>query len=530
MARWIRLLPITLVALLVVACQAGGPRRAPAATDTGPPRPSGPQTLVVGAPADTFVTEGDKANLGMFPVNANIFETLVSMRPDFQLEPGLAVRWDYRGGNTWRFALRQGVQFHDGQPFNADAVKFSFERMARASGPRLSIGPESLQVVDDLTVDVTTTEPNLNLPSQLVHPSMAPIIAPASEVGKKPVGTGPFQFVEYVAGQRLVVESYDGYWGEKARLDSITFQFIPDGVTRWLALKTGEIDLLYDLPRELLAEAQQSAGIKAGFEPDVTPAGSSEIMFLNRAGPILQDTAVRLTLRHAIDRKSIVDQIWADAAEVSDTVTPTVLFGEHAAVIEGPRYEPARAETLLDQTGWVRGPDGIRVKDGQRLHLTMINGYPPIDIRKPMPELVQAQLREVGIEVEIVETPDLGAYTSRLDKGEGDIFLERVAQNDATPSFFAAAFFYSKATGPYSRWFAAGPVFDRLVEESRAATDREVAKQKSAEAMHLAIDEEVVVIPVAAAYWLFIMKENVQGFVPHGSARHVTWASVYRGS
>lgn len=154
-------------------------------------------------------------------------------------------------------------------------------------------------------------------------------------------------------------------------------------------------------------------------------------------------------------------------------------------MIEGPRDEPAQAETLLDEAGWRRGPDGIRIKDGQRLHLTMINGYPPIDMRKPMPELVQARLRELGIEVEIVETPDLGA---------------------------------------------AGPVFDRLVEESRAADDREVAKQKAAEGMHVAIDEETVVIPVAAAYWLFLMKDNVQGFVPHGSARHVTWASVYRSS
>lgn len=152
------------------------------------------------------------------------------------------------------------------------------------------------------------------------------MIAPGSEVGRKPVGTGPFQFVEYVPGQRLVVERYDGYWGEKAGLDSITFRFIPDGITRWLALKSGEVDLVYDLPRELLGEAQRSAGIKAGFEPGVTPAGSSEIMFLNHAGPapftVLEDRTVRRALAHTIDRKSIVDQIWADAAEVNNTVTP----------------------------------------------------------------------------------------------------------------------------------------------------------------------------------------------------------------
>lgn len=178
------------------------------------------------------------------------------------------------------------------------------------------------------------------------------------------MGTGPFRLVEYVPHQRLVVERNEDYWGNRARLDTITFRFIPDGYTQWLSLQTGEVDLVYDLPRELLPEARRMAGIKAGFEPGVSPAGSSEIMFLNRAGPapytILQDQAVRRALAHALDRKTVVEQLWADAAEVGDSVTPAALLGEHGAVIEGPRYDRALAEALLDQAGWMYGPDGIR--------------------------------------------------------------------------------------------------------------------------------------------------------------------------
>lgn len=486
----------------------------------------------MGAPEDSFVTEGEKANLGMFPINANIFETLVFMTPDFQLEPGLATEWEYRGDDTWRFHLREGVTFHDGQPLNADAVVASLERLAAAYGDRLSIGPESATAVDELTVDVTTTQPNMSLPSQLVHPSIAPMIAPGTDVGTEPTGTGPFRFVEYEAEERLVVARNEDYWGDPAALETLTFRFIPDGNTRWLELQTGEVDLIYDLPRELLSEAQQTAGIKLGFEPGETPAGSTEVMFLNSHGEepytVLQDELVRQAVGHAIDREGIVEQIWADAAEVSDSMTPRALLGDAASVIEGPEYDPELAEQLLEEAGWTEGPDGIRMKDGEPLRLTMVNGYPPIDLRKPMPELAQAQLREVGFDVQIVETPESGAYFERLENGEGDIILERVAQNDATASFFGAAFFYSEREGPYSRWFAAGPEFDALIEEAQAAEDRELAKKTTAEAMAVAIDEAAVVIPVAATYWLFIMKDDVQGFVPHGSARLVRWDTVSR--
>lgn len=506
----------------------------PASTpEEAEPEPDTPQELLVGAPEDTFVTEGERANLGMFPINSNMFETLVRMTPDFQLEPGLAEEWEYLGDDTWRFRLREGVTFHDGQPFDAEAYRFSFDRMVVAFGPRLSLDEGSLAVVDEHTIEITTTEPNLALPDQLVHPSIAPVIAPGTDVGTEPTGTGPFRFVEYVANERLVVERNDEYWGEPGLLDTITFRFIPDGTTRWLSLQTGEVDLIYDLPRELLAEAQGTPEVRLGFEPGVTPTGSTEVMFLNRTGQepytVLADREVRRALGHAIDREAVVGDVWGDAAELSNTMVPAELLGPHADVLQGPSYDPAAAAAILDEAGWVLGDDGIRTKDGQPLRLVMINGYPPIDIRQPMPELVQAQLQEVGIDVEIVETPELGTYTDRLGAGEGDIFLERIAQNDATPYFFGRAFFYSGSTGPYASLFAAGDEFDALIEEALGHADRDLAQKATADAMSVAIDEEAVVVPVAAAHWLFVMADDVQGFVPHGSARHVRWTTVHRG-
>jgi peptide/nickel transport system substrate-binding protein len=482
--------------------------------------------LTVGTPADSFVTTGDRANLGMFPINTNMFETLVRMSPTFSVEPWLAERWEYRGDNTFRFFLRTGVQFHNGAPFNAEAVKFSLDRLARTGGGSLRLGPDSTKVVDTYTVDITPTAPNLRLVDQLVHPSVAPMVAPGTDVGTKPVGTGPFKFVSYTRSERLVVERNDGYWGDKAKLRTITFRFIPDDNARWLSLKTGDVDLIYDLPRQLLAEAGKTPGIKTA----VAPPGATELMDLNRSGTepytILSDKAVRLAIGMAIDRKEIVDKVFTSAALVASSITPAVLLGSSSTLVKGQTFDPGRARFTLDSAGWKVGSDGIRVKDGRRLSLTMVNGIPPIDLRKPYPEFVQAKLKDVGIEVKIVETPEQATYSERLKNGEGDIFLERVAQNDATPTQFSSGFWYSKGTGDYAKWFAAGPAFDKLLEDALATSDRAVAIQKTAEALHVAVDEEAVVVPIAAVNWLFAMKEGVSDFLLHGSARHVRWAPV----
>lgn len=508
------------VALVLVGAGCQGRRE-------GPARPAKDE-IVVGTPADGFRTDGDRANLGMFPVNANIFETLVRMTPDFRVEPWLAERWEFLGENTWRFHLRRGVTFHDGKPLTAAAVKSTFDRVARLGGGSLRLGPDSLKVVDEATVDITPRAPNLRLVDQLVHPNLG-IISPDTEVGTGPVGTGPFRFAEYVKDQRLVVERHDGYWGKKALLEKITFRPIPDDNARWLSLKSGDIDMMYDLPRELLAEARKTGGVKLG----ITPPGASEILLLNRNGAepytILQDRAVRLAIGHAIDRRALVEEIWTGSARVESTMTPAALFGKDASLIKGPAYDPGKARSLLDEAGWKAGDGGVRLKEGRKLSLTMVNGYPPIALRKPMPELVQAQLKEVGIETAIVETPELGTYLTRLGNGDGDIFLERVAQNDANPSFFASNFFYSKATGDYAKWFPAGPEFDAAVEGALGSADRAQATRKAAEAMHVAIDQEAVVLPAAAVFWIFAMNDAVRGFVLHGSARHVRWAGVSFG-
>ena len=140
-------------------------------TPTIPPTstPLPEQELVVGVEADGYTRAGDKANVGLYPLNINVCEPLVALGPDYEVLPLLATTWEYVGENTWRFSLRRGLKFHDGQEFTAEAVKYTLDRIARTGGGVIKVGPDSVNIVDDSTVEITPTKPNMRLVEQLTH-------------------------------------------------------------------------------------------------------------------------------------------------------------------------------------------------------------------------------------------------------------------------------------------------------------------------------------------------------------------------
>ena len=515
--------------LLLAACAPAAPTSAPAAQPQPAAAPA-QQELVISTVADTYRTEENRSNLGMYPVNANIYDTLVRLTPTYQVEPMLATRWEFRPPNTWRFYLRQDVKFHDGSRFTGEAVKWTMLRVARTGGGTLGVGEDSVQIVDDHTVDITPKRPNLRLVQQLVHPSWS-IVAPGTEPATRTVGTGPFKLVEYVRGDHLTVERFEDYWGEKPKLNRLTFRFIPDPNTRLLSLQAGDVQVVAGMPREAARDLAQHPGTTVV----TSQVGAYEALYVNIHGQppydLGQDKAIRQALAYAIDKASIVQNVWQGNAEPSQTMVPASILGESAGLIAGTPYDPARARQILDMAGWKPESDGVRVKDGRRLSLTMVVGFPNPDIHKPMPEFVQAQLKEVGIELKIVQTPDTPAYEARLKSGEGDLWAEAGSQNDGNPCFLPDLLFYSK--GPagepsdYGRLFAPGPRFDQFIDACRSAIQTEDVQKNAAEAVRVLIDDEFVVIPLAGTYGIWGLSDRVQGFVPHPSGLNQRWEAVW---
>jgi peptide/nickel transport system substrate-binding protein len=486
--------------------------------------------LVVGIPGDTTNLDGDRANIGQASPNANIFDTLLVMTPDYRVLPHLAESYEFIEPNTWRFKLRKGVKFHDGSELTAADVAWTFDRVARAGGRAINAQEGGTKVIDDYTFEYTPSRTNLKIPLQVVHPIFG-IHKAGSDPVTRPIGTGPFKFVSYTPRESLRVERFADYWDKAnaAKVASITFRYIPDNNARVLALQAGDVDIITQVPRETVAQLKNRATIVT------SGVGAYEALSINIHGEgewaITRDKAVREAIFKAIDRETLVKNVWEGNSEVGTNLIPPAILGESKGLVKGgPTYDPAGARAILDAAGWRPGSDGIRSKDGQRLSLVLVNGFPSPDIHRPTPEVIQAQLRAVGIEVRIVETQQ---YDQTLASGQGHLWLERGNQNDANPGFLPTLLYLSVDAGnqagvDYAKLFAPGASVDTPLLEALRTADIPRTQRLAAEAMRALIDEELVVVPLAGVYNITATSAAISGFKPHSAMVHTNWASVVK--
>lgn len=490
--------------------------------------PSG--SLRVGVSEDGYRTD-ERANIGFFPLNTNIFESLVYLTPDYQIEPRLATSWEFVEPGTWRISLREGVTYHDGTPFNAEAVKYTMDRIASNGGGVLGMGPDSTVIVDDYTVELTPTYLNMRLMEQIGHPNNS-ILPPGLNPAESRNGTGPFKEVEYVAGDHYTVAANADYWGDdKAQVGEITFQFYADPTARLLALQAQDVDLIVDVPRE---SASQIEGMGATLLTG--PVGAYEAMYVNIHGAepfdLGQDPAVRQAIAMGIDRQQVIDGAWQGNAEPGTTMIPPAILGDYAADVVAPAFDAAAASQILEDAGWVAGDGGTRSKDGRNLAITLINGYGTAADHGSVPELLQAQLAAIGIEVEIVQTPDTATYEQLLSVGEGDLWLEAGSQNDGNPAFLPELLFASPEEGGdpeatmYGRAFSTGAEFDEAITRSREALEISEVQSAAAEAMNIVIGEQHVVMPLCGFYRIVGYNPTVGGFELHASGVNQRWTSL----
>ena len=512
-----RALLVVLVASTVVACEQS-PR-----ADTGTAIPAARQDLVVAIGADESGLQLNRGRLGRYPLNAGICEPLVQMTPDFRVAPSLASRWNYLGDNTYRFTLRRDVKFHDGRPLNAASVKYTIDRGIADKTQNSFLSPTSVRIIDDSTLDIRPTIPNLRLLEQLAHPSYG-IVAAGSDPSVHPDCTGAFRFTEHVARNHLSVARNDSYWGKKAKLSKITFRFIPDDNTRALALRAGEVDMVVDVNRSMVANLEATPGIKV-----VTSApGAVVLIYLATHGTRpyakMSDPAIRRAVAMAIDRKTLVNRVMDGHAAVVNTVNPPAVLGSYSSLVHGVSFDTVQANHALDADGWKRQGTGVRFRDGETLSLSLISQPGAVD--HSIAEYVQAQLSKVGIAVRIDEL-DAAAYEGRLNSGAFDLDIEVPNQNDANPAFLLALRWYSSSNVRSSRAMWAGARFDSLVGLSLASADRDSSQRKAAEAMHVLIDEEVAAIPLAGIYRIYAMSSKVKGFEPHPSRVNQSWSDIW---
>lgn len=348
---------------------------------------------------------------------ANVFESLTRFAEDGSIVPGLAESWEVsEDGTVYTFHLRKGVKFHDGSDFDAEDVKFTLDR-ARAEGSTnaqkgLFAGITDVTVVDPQTVKVTLNGPNGSFPFNMAWGD-AVIVAPESIEGikQKPIGTGAFRFTEWVQGDRLVMEKNPDYWGEPAKLDSVTFRFISDPTAAFAAMMAEDIDAFrgYPAPENLpLFEADPRFQVLVG-----STEGEAILAMNNRHAP-LDNVKVREAIAHAIDRQALID----GAMFGIGTPIGTHFAPHNPAYVDLTglsAYDPEKSKALLAEAG---------VKD-----LKLSLKLPPPAYARRGGELIAAQLRAVGIEASI-ETQEWPQWLETTFGGAHDFDLTIVAHTE----------------------------------------------------------------------------------------------------
>lgn len=496
---------------------------------------AGGVTLRVGTGADDYrqdPKEAGRITIGMATVNTNIFDTLTRMDEHYQVQPMLAESWEFIAPSTWRFHLRKDVKFHNGAPFTAAAVVEDFKRLTTGANATfagiLKIDANSTKAVDDYTVDVTTTGPVI-LPQQLVHPIFG-IPAPGTDLLKERIGTGPFKEVEYVPKDHITVAKNPDYWGTKASVDQIVFRFYPDPNARVLALQAGEVDLIYDVPLASAALLDGKAGFKLLNGP--TSAYEAVTFMANGKDPYTlgADPKIREAVAYALDRKNISDASFDGRTTTDQTIIPASILGKYASDIKGFTYDAAKAKQTLDDDGWKVGSDGIREKDGKKLHLELVCCFPDPASNGRTSELIQAELKDVGIDMSITNMPDDTAYDNRLTAQQGDLWLEIGNQNSAYPCFLPS-FLYDnpgKDLNNYQLAFTPldHPEVHKDLDDCATTTDADKAAQDAAGVMDVMIDQTKIALPIVGLYRIWGVTDKVSGFVPPPVLVQTRWETV----
>ncbi|ACO48012.1 ABC transporter substrate-binding protein [Deinococcus deserti] len=311
-------------------------------------------------PIDTFL-------IAWGTVAHNIYDGLIIRTPDLKLQPGLATKWTYlNGGKTLRFTLRKGVKFHNGEPFNANAVKFSFDRLLGAEGKK---GPQQanytsikqVKVVDPYTVDFILAQSDPVLLTKLA--GYGAMIVPPRYIKEKgaayfdthPVGTGPFQFVSYKNGESIRLQAFPGYWGGKPKVANLTFRFIEEPATRVAELQSGRVDIATAIP------VAQAATVKGNSKLSLqaVPSPTVQALRFNVSHSLTKDVRVRRALNHAVDRDAIIKSILQGYASPIASLQSSKSYGYDPNLKPYP-YDPAKAKALLAEAGVKPGtPIGI---------------------------------------------------------------------------------------------------------------------------------------------------------------------------
>lgn len=455
-------------------------------------------------PADTLVIAYDVEPSTLEPhlttdsnsaaVRRHLYDYLFAIDKDGEPHPQLAIKTEVSPGNlTWTFTIREGVRFHDGTELNAKAVQENWERLLEPK--RLSSAKNTVLMVDRVeaigpyTIRFYTKEPFGPMLRHIGHIAAGAILSPAAakklgeEVGRRPVGSGPYRFVEWVKGTRVVLERNEEYWGTKPKIKRLVYRPVREASSRAIMLETGEADIAVLLPPHEALRLKQNPDIGI-----IETLSVRAIYFgLNMEKPPTDNIKVRKAINHAVNKKAIIEQIMMGAGQIMDCPVAPKVFGYHPTMVY--EYDPAKARQLLKEAGYKGEPVTMWSPQGRYTMDTDIS------------QAVQNQLKEVGINAQLRIWGDFPAYLKAVADPDANMAMLGWAPStiDAEGGLFQLS--HSSLVHKYANISNyANKAYDALLDKGRTSLD---TKER------LAAYKEAAKMFMEDAPWLFLHYQKV---------------------
>ena len=416
----IRLVIASLTLLLVATAAFAGGEQEGAASD---------QPFVIARSTDARTLDpGYAYSEGEIDLMFHLYDGLVRfVNDELDVEPALATSWETSDdGTVWTFELREGVKFHDGTDFNAEAVVFSFNRLIDEDHPYYGLGSysyfdyllsdaiDSIEAIDEYTVRFTLSQPFAPFLTYLGYYSEF-VVSPTAvrEHGenffRNPVGTGPFEFVEWQKDEYITIRRNEDYWGEQPTVDEVIWKVVPDASTRLLELRSGQAHAIKGIVPNQLETIEGNDDLAMHR---VAGANVFMAVFNNDAEPV-DDPRVRQAIRHGIDLEALVDSVYGGLGTGAATPMPPTVFG-FADDLSHYDYDPERSRELLAEAGY---PDGISLT----IH-SFIQARPYVPKPLDAAQIMESQLAEAGIDV-TVESNEWGTHSDIMDNHDHQMAL-----------------------------------------------------------------------------------------------------------
>ena len=473
-----------------------------------------PDTLVVATTYDAKTLDPYMTNdVASSNVMRQIYETLVTIDDEGKVVPSLAEKVERVDDKTYRFTLKKGVKFHNGELLTADDAIFSLKRAyEKGASVRHIMGvidPSGFKKIDDYTFEVKTKEAMSSFLAALTHFGGGVIInqkaveAAGDDYGFNPVGTGPYKLVSWKKGDRMELERFEDYHGEKPEFKKMVLRIIPEASNRTIELESGNVDIAFELSSLDISRVKANPNLKLSSLVD----NSVTYLGFNCSKPPFNNQKLRQAIFKAINIPASVKAAFrGNAYPAASVIAPNVKYADPS--LEVPKADLAEAKKLLAEAGYPNGLNTTLWTNSKK-------------VRVDMATIIQAQLKKIGVNVK-VQVMEWGAYLQGLKEFKHQLFLVGWTCQTPDPDMAVYPTFHSSQIGGNNFAAFGDPEVDKLLSTARITPDGPERKAMYSEIQKL-LREKAPWVPLANKKFAFGLQDYIEGFKPSPFGFHALY-------